>query len=152
MAKASIRAAIRIVVEPWLAEQGFCGEYPEFHRLADGKFQGLAVRKDKYGSSFWFEVGAKPFSAIRYNRLQLTDPANAILPRLHELDFEQREQIHPTVSPPHLNVKSEDGLPLFGESQQTGGNENSAAMLEVAASSCLGRIEAWFSARVESSG
>ena len=150
LARSTIRAAIRKKIEPWLMEQGFKGDYPEFHRLTGKQYQGLAIRKNKYGGSFWFEVGAKPFSAARYKRLKLTEPEKAILPRLHEIDPREREVIHPRMSPEELLREKPKDLQLDGKSKTPErGKDYSRERLEEAASECLPAIQRWFAARMD---
>lgn len=137
MPQASIRQAVREVIEPWLARNGFDGKYPEYWRLTGDQYHGLAVRKDKYGGYFWIEVGAKPFSLTRYRRLLKTGSSEAKLPRLIDLEFSQRKQINPALQPDDLLDKSQDGVAAKGK-------KYAADKLREASQSCIPRVEAWF--------
>ncbi len=59
-----IRAAMKKLFEPFLAEQGFTGKYPHFQRKESGNLQLLSVIHDKWGGGFVLEFANHPMGAL----------------------------------------------------------------------------------------
>ncbi len=54
-----IRAAMKKMLEPFLANEGFTGKYPHFQRKESGSLQLLSVIYDKWGGGFVLEFVGK---------------------------------------------------------------------------------------------
>jgi hypothetical protein len=59
-----IRAAMKKLFEPFLANQGFTGKYPHFQRKESGELQLLSVIYDKWGGGFVLEFARHPSGVL----------------------------------------------------------------------------------------
>ncbi|MFC3195934.1 DUF4304 domain-containing protein [Marinicella sediminis] len=59
-----IRAAMKKLFEPFLANEGFTGKYPHFQRKEMGDIQLLSVIYDKWGGGFVLEFAHHPAGTL----------------------------------------------------------------------------------------
>lgn len=59
-----LRAAMKKLLEPFLAAQGFTGKYPHFQRKRSNHLQLLSVIYDKWGGGFVLEFAHHPTGAL----------------------------------------------------------------------------------------
>lgn len=59
-----MRAAMKKLLEPFLAAQGFTGKYPHFQRKGSNNLQLLSLIYDKWGGGFVLEFAHHPTGAL----------------------------------------------------------------------------------------
>jgi len=60
-----VRAAIKKLLEPFMADEGFIGKYPHFQRKEEGDLQLVSVIYDKWGGGFVLEFACHPAGPLQ---------------------------------------------------------------------------------------